>query len=67
MNKDLKGKCPVLVGKGITFDTGGISLKPGANMDERNTIWVVLQRYLDHGSVGTNRPQRQGRGNHLYG
>lgn len=23
-----------LVGKGITFDTGGISLKPGANMDE---------------------------------
>lgn len=24
----------VLLGKGITFDTGGISLKPGANMDE---------------------------------
>ena len=24
----------VIVGKGITFDTGGISLKPGANMDE---------------------------------
>ncbi len=24
----------VLVGKGVTFDTGGISLKPGANMDE---------------------------------
>ena len=24
----------VLVGKGITFDTGGISLKPGLNMDE---------------------------------
>jgi leucyl aminopeptidase len=23
-----------LVGKGVTFDTGGISLKPGANMDE---------------------------------
>jgi leucyl aminopeptidase len=23
-----------LVGKGITFDTGGISLKPGAEMDE---------------------------------
>ena len=34
MNKGVKGKCPVLVGKGITFDTGGISLKPGANMDE---------------------------------
>ena len=24
----------VIVGKGITFDTGGISLKPGAAMDE---------------------------------
>jgi len=23
-----------LVGKGVTFDTGGISIKPGANMDE---------------------------------
>ena len=34
MNKEVKGKCPVLVGKGITFDTGGISLKPGAGMDE---------------------------------
>jgi leucyl aminopeptidase len=30
-----KGKAPVvLVGKGITFDSGGISLKPGAEMDE---------------------------------
>jgi len=29
-----KGKPVVLVGKGITFDTGGISLKPGAGMDE---------------------------------
>jgi leucyl aminopeptidase len=29
-----KGKPHVLVGKGITFDTGGISLKPGAGMDE---------------------------------
>lgn len=30
-----KGDAPVvLVGKGITFDTGGISLKPGAAMDE---------------------------------
>lgn len=27
-------KSHVLVGKGITFDTGGISLKPGLNMDE---------------------------------
>jgi len=34
----LKGKKSqkpvVLVGKGITFDTGGVSLKPGAEMDE---------------------------------
>jgi len=34
----LKGKKDqqpvVLVGKGITFDTGGISLKPGSDMDE---------------------------------
>ncbi len=30
-----KSRAPVvLVGKGITFDTGGISLKPGAEMDE---------------------------------
>ncbi len=34
LNGDIKGRHPVLVGKGITFDTGGISLKPGANMDE---------------------------------
>ncbi len=36
--KHLGGKAKdapvVLVGKGITFDTGGISLKPGAGMDE---------------------------------
>jgi leucyl aminopeptidase len=31
---DKKQKPTVLVGKGITFDTGGISLKPGADMDE---------------------------------
>ncbi|AYH43353.1 leucyl aminopeptidase [Azoarcus sp. DN11] len=29
-----KDKPVVLVGKGITFDTGGISLKPGTEMDE---------------------------------
>ncbi len=30
-----KSQAPIaLVGKGITFDTGGISLKPGPNMDE---------------------------------
>ncbi len=29
-----KAKPIVLVGKGVTFDTGGVSLKPGADMDE---------------------------------
>ncbi|UAW97871.1 leucyl aminopeptidase [Halopseudomonas nanhaiensis] len=29
-----KDKPHMLVGKGITFDTGGISIKPGAGMDE---------------------------------
>ena len=32
--KNSKDKPHMLVGKGITFDTGGISLKPGAGMDE---------------------------------
>ncbi len=33
--KGKKNQKPVvLVGKGITFDTGGVSLKPGAEMDE---------------------------------
>jgi len=34
LNGDKKGKHPVLVGKGITFDTGGISIKPSPSMDE---------------------------------
>jgi len=33
-NKSKTAKSPIaLVGKGVTFDTGGISLKPGAEMD----------------------------------
>ncbi|MFI4969426.1 MAG: leucyl aminopeptidase [Lysobacterales bacterium] len=32
--KDDKARPYALVGKGITFDTGGISLKPGAGMEE---------------------------------
>ncbi len=32
--KNTKAPTLVLVGKGITFDTGGISLKPGAGMEE---------------------------------
>jgi len=31
------GRPVVLVGKGITFDSGGISLKPGAGMEEMKT------------------------------
>ena len=31
---DANSKPIVLVGKGVTFDSGGISLKPGAGMDE---------------------------------
>jgi leucyl aminopeptidase len=35
LTKGKKNQKPVaLIGKGITFDTGGISLKPGAEMDE---------------------------------
>lgn len=33
-NPDSTAKPIVLVGKGLTFDSGGISLKPGAGMDE---------------------------------
>jgi leucyl aminopeptidase len=32
--KDKKQAPKVIVGKGVTFDTGGISLKPGSKMDE---------------------------------
>ena len=32
--QDAKAKPYVLVGKGITFDSGGLSLKPGAGMEE---------------------------------
>jgi leucyl aminopeptidase len=33
-NVEPNSRVPCIVGKGITFDTGGISLKPGASMDE---------------------------------
>ncbi|MCV5657281.1 leucyl aminopeptidase, partial [Escherichia coli] len=33
-NPDSDAKPIVLVGKGLTFDSGGISLKPGEGMDE---------------------------------
>ncbi|MCW8924817.1 MAG: leucyl aminopeptidase, partial [Xanthomonadales bacterium] len=34
LGKDDESRPYVLVGKGITFDTGGISLKPGLNMEQ---------------------------------
>ncbi|MFP5441557.1 MAG: leucyl aminopeptidase [Gammaproteobacteria bacterium] len=44
----------VLVGKGITFDTGGISLKPGPGMDEMKfdmcgaaTVFGVMQALVE--------------------
>lgn len=48
-----KDKPHVLVGKGITFDTGGISIKPSPNMDEMKydmcgaaTVFGVLRAVL---------------------
>ena len=57
------GKPVVLVGKGVTFDTGGISLKPAAEMDEMKfdmcgaasvlgTIKAVAQMQLPINLVG---------------
>ncbi len=37
-NNGSKDQAPIaIVGKGVTFDTGGISIKPAANMDEMKT------------------------------
>jgi len=45
LNGDKPGPSPIIVGKGITFDTGGISLKPPPSMDE--------MKYDMHGSATT--------------
>ena len=37
VERDGRGRLLALVGKGVTFDTGGISLKPPANMGEMKT------------------------------
>lgn len=49
-NKDKKAAPIVLVGKGLTFDSGGISIKPSAGMDEMKydmcgaaTVYGVMQ------------------------
>lgn len=60
--KHLAGKSKdapiVLVGKGITFDTGGISLKPGAAMDEMKYDMCgaasVLGTFRAIGELGLN-------------
>ena len=60
---DKKQKPIVLVGKGITFDSGGISLKPGAEMDEMKfdmcgaasvlgTLQAVAEMHLKLNVVG---------------
>jgi leucyl aminopeptidase len=53
---DKKQKPIVLVGKGITFDSGGISLKPGAEMDEMKydmcgaaSVFGVMQAIAEMG------------------
>lgn len=34
-----------LVGKGVTFDSGGISIKPSANMAMMKGYYILIQRY----------------------
>ncbi|MGY8754523.1 MAG: leucyl aminopeptidase [Candidatus Poseidoniales archaeon] len=45
INGHKQGPAPCVVGKGITFDTGGISIKPSPSMDE--------MKYDMHGSATT--------------
>ena len=52
-------RVPCIVGKGITFDTGGISLKPGAGMDEMKydmhgaaTVFGLMQALVATGWKG---------------
>lgn len=54
-----KSNPPVIVGKGITFDTGGISLKPGSSMDEMKydmhgsaTVFGLMQALYSTGHKG---------------
>ena len=59
MNADIEGEAPVIVGKGITFDTGGISIKPSASMDEMKfdmhgsaTVFGLIQALEATGHTG---------------
>ncbi len=55
-------RVPCIVGKGITFDTGGISLKPGANMDE-----MKYDRLRSDAGAGRYRPSGAGQRDRLSG
>lgn len=61
--KKRKGSPIVLIGKGVTFDTGGISIKPSASMDEMKfdmcgaasvfgTMQTLLQLQPDANVIG---------------
>jgi leucyl aminopeptidase len=59
---DAGEQVPCIVGKGITFDTGGISLKPGAGMDEMkfdmggaSTVFGLMQALWATGHKGRVR------------
>ncbi len=56
LNGDKPGPSPCFVGKGITFDTGGISIKPSASMDEMKydmhgsaTVFGLMQALAESG------------------
>src|SRR5690625_5961866 len=50
-----KSVAPIaLVGKGITFDTGGVSLKPGQGMDEMKYDMCGAASVLDRKSTRLN-------------
>ncbi len=59
LNSDAGEQPPVIVGKGITFDTGGISIKPSASMDEMKydmhgsaTVFGLMQALWASGHAG---------------
>ncbi|HEB53693.1 MAG TPA: leucyl aminopeptidase [bacterium] len=58
-----KGNVAV-VGKGLTFDSGGISIKPSARMDEMRYDMcgagavMGLFHALRHGALGTHKPKK---------
>ena len=46
-NGGKRGEKPIaFVGKGVCFDTGGISLKPASGMEDMKWTWVAPRRFL---------------------